>query len=38
MEVILIVGTIMTMVNTMVLIMMAPSILREVRYIATRKY
>lgn len=38
MEVILVTGTIMIMVNTMVLLMLAPSILREVKHDATRKY
>lgn len=38
MEVIILTGTVMIMVNTMVLLLLAPSILKEVRESATRKF
>lgn len=38
MELILVAGIIMIMVNTMVLLLLAPTILREVKYGATRKF
>lgn len=37
MEVIVVAGTIMIMVNTMVLLLLSNSIIREVRYDATRE-
>jgi|GEM_PF-6250577 len=38
MEVLLVAGTIMIMTNTMVLLMLAPTILKEVKHGATRKF
>jgi hypothetical protein len=38
MEIMLVAGTIMIMVNTMVLLLLAPTIIREVRHDASRKF
>ena len=38
MEIMLVTGTIMIMVNTMVLLLLAPTIIREVRHNASRKF